>query len=369
MVEILKKAPKISGDVEKSVEAIKVWPESIDGGDQTRYNGDKDMAANYGHTEASINKLVESFEKVGQLEPVVCRVVDDKLHMLAGFGRWVAMTVYNGKHPDAPMRLDVRAVKCSDEEALMISETENRLRDETTPLDDAHAQHLFRTKLGWNNAQIAAHFGCDSAMVTRLKRIYEAPEKVKAFVHAQLLPIITAYEIAGLDKKQQDEVMRTIVRQGKDVTAKWKQLDKFFKEDPEAVPQPSPEPTKPAKGGKGTGGKGGTGKKRGKGTAARVARKAVRGARQATAESNGQPADDQIPAGFGGGEATPEPAKRRTTSKSLGLDEIKDFFASLTGPAEDKAVSDFGDKFLQWASGKMKELDWDKYVKTALTGK
>jgi ParB/RepB/Spo0J family partition protein len=86
-----------------------------------------------------IEWLITDMLAHGQHTPVVIRNDGGLCVLVAGFSRWRAVSEINkrGLTP-VPMVLRCTAVKCNEVEAFLLNISENRFRNPTTPIDDAH---------------------------------------------------------------------------------------------------------------------------------------------------------------------------------------------------------------------------------------
>jgi ParB family chromosome partitioning protein len=169
------------------------------------------------HTEADISARADSFEQLGQLEPVtVRRVAGNKVQLVFGYLRHAAALEYNKRHPDSPMKLKCLVVQCNEIEALVRNITENRERKATTPIDDAHAQRRLREEHGYTDTQIAALYKVSPAYVSQLKKLTSLTPAAQTQVHRNELSVSAALTLADLPEKDQKE----IVTKAKEVAAK-----------------------------------------------------------------------------------------------------------------------------------------------------
>src|SRR5689334_6918023 len=71
------------------------------------------------HTPEEIEALANSIEEYGQQQAaVVRRIEDNKVQLVAGYGRYQAVTLLNQRHPDKPLKLQCRVVTLNAEEAF-----------------------------------------------------------------------------------------------------------------------------------------------------------------------------------------------------------------------------------------------------------
>jgi ParB/RepB/Spo0J family partition protein len=91
------------------------------------------------HEKPEIEWLITDILNSGQHTPVVIRNDGGVAVLVAGFSRWRAISEIN-RLKLSPVKMQVRCtyVQCSETEAFLINISENRFRNPTTPLDDAH---------------------------------------------------------------------------------------------------------------------------------------------------------------------------------------------------------------------------------------
>lgn len=86
-----------------------------------------------------IEWLITDILKHGQHTPVAIRNNGGEAVLVAGFSRWRAISEINNRNL-APVKMQVRCtyIQCNEPEAFLHNISENRFRNPTTPLDDAH---------------------------------------------------------------------------------------------------------------------------------------------------------------------------------------------------------------------------------------
>lgn len=91
------------------------------------------------YDKPEIEWLITDILQHGQHTPVAIRNDGGVAVLVAGFSRWRAISEIN-KRGLSPVRMQIRCtyVQCSEAEAFLINISENRFRNPTTPLDDAH---------------------------------------------------------------------------------------------------------------------------------------------------------------------------------------------------------------------------------------
>lgn len=154
----------------------------------------------------------------GQHTPVVVRNDGGKAVLVAGFSRWRAVSEINRRQlSPIPMQLRCTAVTCNEMEAFIINISENRFRNPTTALDDAHNIKRLM-KFGLTEDQIAAVY-CPTAKTeqelraahkfinSRIAVIGLAPE-VETEVRSGRVKESAVVAIAKLSQEQQREVIK-----------------------------------------------------------------------------------------------------------------------------------------------------------------
>lgn len=98
-----------------------------------------DPEANGRHETPDIEWLITDILARGQHTPVIIRNDGGVATLVAGFSRWRAISEIN-KRKLAPVRMQIRATyqQCTAAEAFLVNISENRFRNPTTELDDAH---------------------------------------------------------------------------------------------------------------------------------------------------------------------------------------------------------------------------------------
>ena len=92
------------------------------------------------HELPDIEWLIESILTHGQMQPIVIRKEAGNPVLTAGFSRWRAVAAINerglGKGGRIPLRCSYTAM--NEEQAFIANIEENRVRNQTTPIDDAY---------------------------------------------------------------------------------------------------------------------------------------------------------------------------------------------------------------------------------------
>ncbi len=160
------------------------------------------------HELPDIQWLIDDIVDKGQLQPCVIRNEAGKPVLVAGFSRWRAISEINKKHL-APVQLSVRCCysRCNEQEGFIANISENRVRNATTPLDDAHNISMLQ-KWGKTDEEIAGIYKASAAWVKKTAKLVTLePEAQKAVNEGRLKPTAAA-EIAKLTAEQQREAVK-----------------------------------------------------------------------------------------------------------------------------------------------------------------
>jgi ParB/RepB/Spo0J family partition protein len=183
------------------------------------------------YDKPEIEWLITDILTNGQHTPVAIRNDGGAAVLVAGFSRWRAISEIN-KRKLAPVPMQIRCtyVQCSEAEAFLINISENRFRNPTTPLDDAHNIKRLLKVYGMTDEQVAGIYFPTAKTEIELKAarkfvkdrvalISLSPEAEEA-VREGRVKDSAAKAIAKLSQDQQREIVKkegTIER--KDVTA------------------------------------------------------------------------------------------------------------------------------------------------------
>src|SRR5690348_9978533 len=91
------------------------------------------------HELPDVQWIVDSILRHGQLQPITIRRTGGKPVLVAGFSRWRAVNEINSKGlSERPLRLRCSYTALNEKQAFLANIEENRVRNQTTPMDDAY---------------------------------------------------------------------------------------------------------------------------------------------------------------------------------------------------------------------------------------
>lgn len=170
------------------------------------------------HETPDIEWLITDIIARGQHTPVVIRKDGDEPVLVAGFSRWRAISEIN-RRGLSPVKLQVRCtyMQCTEAEAFLINISENRFRNPTTALDDAHNIKRLFNQYAMTDEQIAAFYFPTARTEPELKaarkfvkeRVALIPlgSDAAAAVRSGRVTPTAAVAIAKLSESQQREVL------------------------------------------------------------------------------------------------------------------------------------------------------------------
>lgn len=155
------------------------------------------------HELPDIEWLIQDIVAKGQLQPVLIRSEEGKPVLTAGFSRWRAIVAINSKKlTPVPLKISCVYFRGNELDGFKANIAENRFRNATSPLDDAHAIARLE-KWGQTVDQIAELYREKTAWVkNRLKLISLEPEAQKAVKDGRL-KVTAAAHISKLSAEQQ----------------------------------------------------------------------------------------------------------------------------------------------------------------------
>ncbi len=170
------------------------------------------------HELPDIEWLIESMLRPhGQIQPVSIRRTGGKPVLCAGFSRWrAAVAINTRKLTEKPFELRCTYTALTEKQAFMANIEENRVRNATTPMDDAYNVQRLINVYGMTEEEVAGLYREKLSWIKgRLQLIELIPDAEKALNEGRFVGS-AAKTIAKLSTEQQRAVLKT---EGK-ITAK-----------------------------------------------------------------------------------------------------------------------------------------------------
>ncbi len=180
--------------------------------------------------QEAVKALALSMLQQGQLQHINVRRDGTELVIVAGFTRHEAammivegFTVEGQEFQDPEFLIDVRLLNTNEEDAFFNNVTENALRNETSPMDDAHNQEVMRQRYGKSDAEIAAIFHCSITSVISNKKLLNLSKDFQRMVHDGTLPVTAAVLFVDIPEAEREAFLQEVRDEhGKVRTAKVK---------------------------------------------------------------------------------------------------------------------------------------------------
>lgn len=169
------------------------------------------------HDLPDIEELIHSIVTHGQIQPVLFRREGGNMVLVSGFSRLRAIAEINkrGLKP-MPMRLRGVVTLMTEHQAFLATIEENRVRNATTPMDDAHNIQRLLHNYSMTEEEVAATYRASTAWVRDRLQLLELTSEAAEAVHTGRVKPSAAKAIAKLSKELQRKV---VAKEGR-ITAK-----------------------------------------------------------------------------------------------------------------------------------------------------
>lgn len=175
-----------------------------------------------------LDALAESIRAQGLLQPVVVRPAGAGMYeLIAGERRWRAAARAGFERIPAVMR------KTPDEQMLPLALTENLLREDLNPIEEAEAYREL-VEAGWTHDGIAAKVGKSRSYVANTLRLLQLPADIRAEVATGVLSAGHARALLACDDEESMRELRARIL-GEGLTVR----------EAERVASPAPKPQAP----------------------------------------------------------------------------------------------------------------------------
>jgi ParB-like chromosome segregation protein Spo0J len=171
----------------------------------------------------SIVAMAESMLVQGQLQPIKCRKTPDgQVEAVLGFTRLKAARLIRQGYTipgeggsvveriNPEFKIQFTLTSCNEQEALLQNIEENRARNATSPIDDAHNHRRLREQYGYKDVEIARLYKCSPSRVSQLSKLLTLDERTQRLVHSGALPLIGALDLVGLGEQDRAKVIERV---------------------------------------------------------------------------------------------------------------------------------------------------------------
>lgn len=154
----------------------------------------EDSPLNYRRTfdESRLRELAASIAKVGVLQPIVVRIVEDHYEIVVGHRRVRAARLAGLKSIPSTVR------QLTDREVLEVQLAENHERDDVPPLEEGEAFARLHKEYGASVEEIEARTGVGRSTIYARMKLVELPETAKAAVRDGTLDASIALLVARI---------------------------------------------------------------------------------------------------------------------------------------------------------------------------
>ncbi len=144
--------------------------------------------------EGAIERMAASLAKHGQITPIAVRwsPSSDRYVIVAGERRW-----------RGAMRAGIKSLDCKvrkgpvdSGDLLAVQLVENLLREDLSPMDQAHAFRRLMDANGWSGARLAQELSIAQPRVVQMLALLDLPDSVREKVELEELSASSAYELS-----------------------------------------------------------------------------------------------------------------------------------------------------------------------------
>lgn len=160
----------------------------------------------------ALDHLARSLKDRGQLMPARVRWADD-------LGRWVI--VAGERRFRAAARAGLPTLLCVEapggltpDEVLDEQLTENCVREDLKPVEQARAFQALMTRRGWSQRQLADHLHVSQSKVQKALALLDLPEPIRADVDTGAIAPSTAYELTKVPDPARQAALADAARAG-----------------------------------------------------------------------------------------------------------------------------------------------------------
>lgn len=168
------------------------------------------------HEVPDIQWIVESILQHGQLQPVTIRRTAGKPVLVAGFSRWRAVSEINKKKlTEKPLELRCSYTALNEKQGFLANIEENRVRNATTPMDDAYNLQRLINVYQMSEQEAADAFRASVAWVKGRLKLIEATPEVEKQIRNGKIKGTAAQAVAKLAKEHQRNLAKVAEEKGK----------------------------------------------------------------------------------------------------------------------------------------------------------
>ncbi|WP_321471079.1 ParB N-terminal domain-containing protein [uncultured Paludibaculum sp.] len=167
-------------------------------------------------TQEEVEEKLASILELGQLQPCPVTITfDRRVELAAGFTRWEAFMLWNSRQTDPKLRrrIELKVIDANPEESFLANIAENRMRNATTVIDDAHNIRRLARDFSKTDAEICAIYAergkpMSSGWLDNMRLLTSLPREQQEAIHRGHLNATTGYLLAQMDPAKREEVLK-----------------------------------------------------------------------------------------------------------------------------------------------------------------
>lgn len=158
--------------------------------------------------EDRVLEIADSMFDFGQQQPIICRCrPDDKKLVLEAGGTRLEAAKLIVANRDPNWRIEVKVMDHNEEDGFVSAIIENRIRNETSPMDDAVNVRALRERYGKEDQEVCDILHCKSTYLRQLETLLSMPKKVQKLVHQRKLSVAAMQLLVGLTGDALEEAL------------------------------------------------------------------------------------------------------------------------------------------------------------------
>lgn len=155
----------------------------------------------------NLEGLIESISKIGLLQPIVVRVVNDHFELIAGVQRFNACRKLGWR------KIACHIVELDDRSAFEVSLIENIQRHSLSILQEGIAFKKYIRDFGWGSvSELAKKISKSPSYVSKRIRLLELPSEVINLVSESEIDVSTAEELLTIKDKQKQHYLALMIK-------------------------------------------------------------------------------------------------------------------------------------------------------------
>ena len=157
-------------------------------------------------SEESLNELANSIKKVGILNPIIVKKINDKYKIISGERRYRAGKIAGIKEIPAIVKDEL-----DEKSSFEISLIENLQREDLNPIEEAESFQKLIDDYGYTHKQIAELIGKDRTYVTNALRLLKLSDFAKECLIKGLISVGHCKVIVNFSEEEQINICKLII--------------------------------------------------------------------------------------------------------------------------------------------------------------